>query len=81
MTLEELKVEAEKLGYNVVKKQQYIKLSSCKCGSKKPREWYKMGGGVFYRCRNCDLTAPDAKTKKQARINWNEYMEDLTVQN
>jgi hypothetical protein len=81
MTLEELKLEAEKLGYSVVKKQQYIKLSPCTCGQKKPRLWYRFGGGEFFRCPNCDFEAPAAKTKKQARLNWNKSVETLTTQN
>lgn len=38
MNLEELKAEATKLGYNLVKKQPYIKPLHCTCGKKKPRE-------------------------------------------
>ena len=39
MNLEELKAEAAKLGYNLVKRQPYIKLLQCACGKKKPHEW------------------------------------------
>ena len=38
MNLEELKSEAAKLGYNLVKKQPYTKLLPCTCGEKKPSE-------------------------------------------
>lgn len=76
MTIEELKAEADKLGYSVVKKQQYVKLSPCICGQKKPREWFRIGSGnVVYQCPNCDFAAPEAKTRKQARLNWNKSVE------
>ena len=76
MTLEELKAEADKLGYSVVKKQQYVKLSPCICGHKHPREWYRIGSGnVVYQCPSCDFSASEAKTRKQARLNWNKAVE------
>ena len=76
MTVEELKLEAAKLGYNVVKKQQYIKLSPCICGKKHPRQWYRMGSGnIVYQCDDCNFSSPEAKTKKQARLNWNKAVE------
>ena len=40
MNLEELRAEAAKLGYNLVKKQPYIKLSRCTGGENKPSEWF-----------------------------------------
>ena len=41
MTLEELRVEAEKLGYKLVKIPEKVKLSPCPvCGSKHTSVWY-----------------------------------------
>lgn len=77
MKLEELKSEAAKLGYNLVKKQPYIKLSPCTCGEKKPHEWFCTGenrGMRFYKCDNCELSAPSAKTNREARENWNKLV-------
>ena len=78
MNLEELKSEAEKLGYNLVKKQPYIKLSPCTCGEKNQHEWFYYTGenrGMrFYKCDNCELSAPAAKTNRQARENWNKLV-------
>ena len=77
MELEELKAEAAKLGYNLVKKQPYIKLLPCTCGKKKPYEWFCIGenrGMSCYKCDNCGLTASAAKTNRQARENWNELV-------
>ena len=75
MNLEELKSEAAKLGYNLVKKQPYITLLPCTCGEKKPHEWFYTGenGGMrFYKCGNCELSAPPAKTNRRA--NWNKLV-------
>lgn len=77
MNLEELKAEAAKLGYNLVKKQTYITLSPCTCGKKKPCEWFCTGenrGTSFYKCDNCGLSAPSAKTNREARENWNKLV-------
>ena len=78
MGLEELKAEAAKLGYNLVKKQPYIKLSCCTCGENKPIEWlyYTEENKVMriYKCDNCGLSALPAKTNRQARENWNQLV-------
>lgn len=78
MNLEELKAEAAKLGYKLVKKQPYIKLSHCTCGKKKPVNWFIMQGenrGMsIYQCDNCGLSALPAKTDRQARENWNQLV-------
>ena len=78
MDLEELKSEAAKLGYNLVKKQPYIKLSRCTCGENKPSEWfyYTEENKVMriYKCDNCGLSALPAKTNRQARENWNQLV-------
>ena len=78
MDLEELKAEAAKLGYNLVKKQPYIKLSRCTCGENKPSEWfyYTEENKVMriYKCDNCGLSALPAKTNRQARENWNQLV-------
>lgn len=74
MNLEELKSEAAKLGYNLVKKQSYITLLPCTCGEKKPHEWFHARGTSFYKCDNCGLSAPSAKTNREARENWNKLV-------
>ena len=78
MNLEELRAEAAKLGYNLVKKQPYIKLSRCTCGENKPSEWfyYTEENKVMriYKCDNCGLSALPAKTNRQARENWNQLI-------
>lgn len=78
MTLDELKVEADKLGYRLTKKQTYIKLLLCTCGCKKAKEWYGVGFNVsdryFYACPRCEKKSPSAKTRREARIAWNEMI-------
>lgn len=68
MTLEELKTEANKLGYSLCKQITYDKLSNCQCGCKRIM-W--AGYPKYYRCTNCGLKSKPAKTKYQAIINWN----------
>ena len=68
MTLEELRSEANKLGYSLCKQITYDKLSNCQCGSK------RIMWAVYpkhYRCTKCGLKGQSAKTKYQAIINWN----------
>ena len=78
MNLEELKAEAAKLGYNLVKKQPYIKLSRCTCGKKKPVNWFitqgENRGMIYYKCDNCGLSEKKKKTDRQARENWNQLV-------
>ena len=75
MTLEELKAEASKLGYSLLKKITYEKLSYCKCGSKRIA-W--AGYPKQYRCTKCGLKGQPAKTKYQAIINWNKAVKEKT---
>jgi hypothetical protein len=74
MTVEELKIEAAKLGYNIIKKQPYIKLEKCQCG-KKPQVGYGINY-VFCRCNYCKTEGPHALTERQARLNWNEMVKN-----
>lgn len=82
MTFDELKVEADKLGYQLIKKKTHIKLLPCTCGYKRIKEWYDAGFWVtdkyFYSCPRCEKKSPSAKTKRGARIAWNEMIEEET---
>ena len=73
MTLEELKATAAKLGYSVVKKQPYVKLSACKCGDRRPQEWY-CPTGIFYKCSTCELRSEPQPSQRRAKIAWNELV-------
>ena len=71
MKLEELKTEANALGYSLCKKITYEKLSTCTCGSR--RITSELGiRSKYYRCTKCGLRGNPAKTKYQAISNWNE---------
>ena len=85
MTLDELKVEAKKQGYRLVKIPERITLLSCPvCGSKKTSQWYGYFGR-FYRCDNCNFAGSSAKTIREARKKWNDavakYKEENNEQN
>lgn len=83
MTLEELKLEADKLGYSLVKKQKSIKLLPCTCGNKRRTMWIttirSTGGGGFQRilaCDKCGMKAPPGNTIQEAKENWNKIIEE-----
>lgn len=76
MTLDELKAEAKKRGYYLMKIQPYAKLLPCPvCGSKRTQEWIvgKNGYSNYKReCSRCDFSAIEGVTKLEAREKWNE---------
>lgn len=76
MTLEELKIEAEKHGYHLVKNYHTVKLLPCPvCGSKRTIKWIStMGKGYRRECSGCDFKAEWRQTKKAARESWNEVV-------
>lgn len=76
MTLEELKVEAKKQGYKLVKDIPYEKFLPCKCGHNRRKKYYgfyNMGYSYRYVCNKCGYYV-DGKTEKEAKHNWNEKM-------
>lgn len=74
MTVEELKAEAAKLGYNIVKRKEYIKLSRCKCGHW-PTLWVNTCSGWFYCCEKCDIQGGYGEHPNDAKREWNRRME------
>ena len=82
MTLEELKAEAKKYGYKLTKEYPYISLAPCICGHKKisaPMYFdydIKIEAPYFHRCNKCGLTSEPAKTKYEAKLKWNECVEN-----
>ena len=72
---EELVAEAKRRGYRMFCETR-IYLLPCTCGAKKPREWFNVKcDGWIQKCEMCGLRAPAAKTKKAAKIAWNEMIE------
>lgn len=78
MTLEELKIEAEKFGYKLTKKIKYEKIEPCICGCKRViREISLNPRGSYYYCSNCGLKGETANTNYQAKINWNNKIKNI----
>lgn len=57
--LEELKAEAQKLGYKLVKNNPRPKRLPCKCGCKYIDRIYTGGGTIYYKCKNCGTKTVD----------------------
>ena len=74
MTIKELKLEAQKLGYNIVKKpDKYI---PCKCGANR-RRWIWKDGYPGLKCCTCGLIfISNDKMVNESRMRklWNDAM-------
>lgn len=76
MTVEELKLEAAKLGYKLIKKQESIKFLPCICGRNARHLWWDCDTQMcFYRCKYCGFKGNQGKTERKAKINWNKTIE------
>jgi hypothetical protein len=76
MTLEELKVEAKKHGYKLTKEYPYIRLVPCICGCNRRTMWFGFDNTYVYRCNKCGFEGEKAKTKNEAKLKWNECVEN-----
>ena len=74
MTVEELKAEAAKLGYNIIPKRTMPRKTPCVCGSCNRTTWWTRTG-VYYECSKCHRTSPEGKTEYAATVKWNEMIE------
>ena len=71
MTLEELKAEAAKHGYNLVKKQHYVRLNKCPvCGRRPALMVSAVTGKKRYYC--CKIHSEWIKGEENARMAWNQ---------
>ena len=77
MTLEELKTEASKLGYSLIKKKPYIPIKPCPvCGKKGTSVWYGTGGkGTMRQCSFCDFAGDWTNEKIPTTEAWNNAVE------
>ena len=76
MTLQELKKEAKKQGYKLVKDNPLPKLLPCKCGRKRmSKEYWSCGKTekVIIVCPSCNIYS-EGSTERKARENWNKLM-------
>ncbi len=69
MNINELKAEANSLGFSLTKKITYEKVSRCRCGSKRILGGINYPHGRYYRCVDCGYRGDVAKYKYQAIIN------------
>lgn len=77
MTVDELRTEANKLGYNLVKKQAYTKPIRCTCGCKPINNmiWNERKFiGFSHECKNCNIQSKPHIRKYKAALNWNEMI-------
>ena len=86
MTLEELKREAKKRGYGLIKLHSREKLLPCVCGHgrRKHCNMYVQKSGRFYYylvCEKCGLKSPYADTEEEAKEKWNAMIEKYEREN
>ena len=77
MTVEQLKEEADKLGYRIVRKSA-PKLVACDCNNRKPRQYRAYIGGekkIYYYCPDCRKKAESCTNVEDAILSWNEKNE------
>lgn len=80
MTVDELRAEAKKLGYNIIKVKKPEKLLPCTCGSKRRYRGnrYEKSTGKFYDelvCMKCGKRA-EGETEEEAIHNWNIMIQE-----
>lgn len=84
MNIEELKAEANALGFSISKKITYEKLSNCICSHRSRGRVVceiAIHRGKYYRCTLCGYEGKVAKTKYQAIANWNRAVRDFDAYN
>ena len=77
MTVDELKIEAKKLGYNIVKiPERPEKLLPCICGSRHRSHWEsRHDDGLWYKSLRCKCgRRADGLTKIEVNKNWNNMI-------
>lgn len=75
MTEAELKAEAKKLGYNLIKSEPYIRLKPCTCGCKRREHWFSTCEPYhILRCKRCGKEAY-GNTDREVKQIWNMMIE------
>ena len=72
MTFEELKAEADRQGYMLIKKLDILE-PAYHCGVK-PHIWYSSFSGWYYECPVCGMASDPVPLSKNAIENWNEMV-------
>lgn len=78
MTLEELKAEAKKHGYNLIKQKEKVYLLPCVCGCNRRAKWYS-AYSITLKCNNCGRSAT-GDTELDAKKQWNRMVEEWAKQ-
>lgn len=79
MTYEELKAEANRQGYRLVKQSRPEKLLPCICGHNKRTHRFSHNFYVL-ECKNCGSIVR-AETEKEVYSEWNKFMTKLREEN
>lgn len=77
MTFEELKAEASRQGFVLIKKIVYEPMKKCVCGKYPQQEISINPKGKYYYCKHCRRKGEIAKTNYQAISNWNKAVEQV----
>lgn len=78
MTIEELKKEANKLGYSIIKKRKIPKMLTCTCGCNRRRHWSIGGTSKFnsaLECKRCGKWV-DGLNDIDVINNWNKMIKE-----
>lgn len=77
MTLDELKAEAKRQGYKLVKYTKLPKILPCVCGTESMIEIHSRSLNKYsYECGNCLRASLWGNTKLEAIENWNRVVTD-----
>ena len=83
MTYEELKEEAKRQGYKLIKENPMPKLLPCPCGGQRRvhlRHGFPYGvRDHCYECIKCGRVSEWGKTEREAREEWNRMVENERV--
>lgn len=74
MTFEELKAEAERQGYKLIKKKPYVRLKKCPICNRYP-DLYVKNGLWIYECPKCKVAYKPGFTKSRAKAFWNKMID------
>jgi len=73
MTIEEIRKEAEAIGYSITFSKKPPNLLPCVCGCKRRRHWHSKDG-LYLQCGTCYLKSKPGKTAYDVNTNWNNMI-------
>lgn len=78
MTFEELKAEATRQGYYLIKIKERVNLLDCTCGGRRRAHWSKIKDNQTYAGLECIRCGRKVwgKNTLDARKNWNRVIEE-----